>query len=69
MLHQGGAGFDPVAVVAIKDPFHRPHFSGMDMTTNHTVHVAAAGLIGKSLLIISDELDGVLDPVLQVSGN
>ncbi len=51
MLHQSGAAFDPIAVVAISDPIDLAQLGGMDVTANYAIHVTAPRVSNNRVLI------------------
>lgn len=66
VLDQGGAAFDPVAVVAVEDAVDGAHFGGVDMAADDSVDFALSGLGDHRVLEMADVFDGVLDLVFQV---
>jgi hypothetical protein len=68
VLDQRRAALHPVAVVAVEDSVDLAHLGVVDVSRDHAVQPAALGLVGEGLLELTDEVDRVLDPVLQVRG-
>jgi hypothetical protein len=66
VLDQGGAAFDPVAVVAVGDAVHVADLGVVDMAADDAVEAAAAGFLGQRRLEVVDVLDRVLDLELEV---
>jgi len=67
MLDQSRAAFHPVAIVGIGDLAELPQLGMMDMAADHPFDATLAGDFGHGLFEIGDILNGVLDPMLQVS--
>jgi hypothetical protein len=66
VFDQGSAGFDPIAVVAIKHSFHIPHFGIVNVTADHAVDLAPPCLLGQREFVIADIFDGVFDFVFEI---
>ena len=66
ILDQRGAALDPVAVVAVEDAVDGADLGVMDVAAHHAVDAAAARFARHRVLVVVDELHGVLDLVLQV---
>ena len=66
ILDQGGAALDPIAVVAIEHAVDGADLGVMDVAAHHAVDAAAARFARHRMLVVVDELYGVLDLVLEV---
>ena len=66
MLDQGRAALHPVAVVVIGDLAQLADLGAVDMAADDAVGAALMGGVGDHLLEAGDELDGVLDPPLDM---
>src|ERR1700722_4153129 len=65
VFDEGGAAFDPVAVVHVHDPVDLAHFGVMDVTANHAIETAAARLGGQRGLKTVDRFHRFLHLALQ----
>ena len=65
ILDQRRAAFDPVAVVAVEDAVDVADLGVVDVAADHAIDAAPARLVGHGVLVVGDELHGVLDLVLQ----
>src|SRR5215470_10958288 len=61
VLDHGGAAFDPVAAIDVAAAGIIPDHRMMDMTANDAVDAVPFGFGGDCLLVMADEVDGVLD--------
>jgi len=66
ILDQRRAALDPVAVVAIEDAVDGADLGVMDVSAHHTIDAATACFARDGLLVVVDELDGVLDLVFEI---
>ena len=68
MLDQGGAAFNPVPTMAINDVVDGRDFCPVNMPTDNAVNAEAAGFECHPRLEVADVLYGLLDLVLEESG-
>src|SRR5947207_12168484 len=61
MLDEGGAAFDPIAVIEIVDVVDHAVVRGMDMAADDALGAALAGFAHHGVLEMRDELDRLLD--------
>ena len=65
MFDEGGAAFDPVAVVAVEDSVHHAHLGVVDVAADDAVEAASTGLVGQRGFEAVDGFDGAFDLLFQ----
>src|SRR5262245_8811951 len=61
VLHYGGTALDPVAAIDVAAAGIIPDYRMMDMTADDAVDAMPPGFSRNRLLVLADEIDGVLD--------
>lgn len=67
MLHQGGAAFDPVAIVAIEDIVEPTNLGGVNVTANHAIHAATARFGDDGGFVVAYVFDRIFNLVFEIS--
>src|SRR5262249_34985210 len=66
VLDEGGAAFDPVAVVTVDNVTDRANLGLVDVAADDAVEAAAPRLVSHRRGVVADIFDGVLDLALEV---